>query len=376
MDKEIRKLLELYARGECTPDQVEFVEMTLFGPDGNPKAQTEGEAYAETEVWTVLNAAIRKQTMLRRVRRIAYYSSAAAVLVFAVFVFKSNHRISPTEPIIITNVAPGKNQAFLVLSNGKKVYLDTTNGSKIATEAGVKIYKDSSGTLVYDMADVESASANTRTINTVETPRGGSYQVTLSDGTKVWLNAASSISFPVKFNSGIREVTTTGECYFEVTRMSHKPFIVKSAGQVIEVLGTKFNVNAYSDEPGIKTVLLEGSVRIGNGRAKQLLKPGQQAFLSAEEFTIGEAPTHSASWRKGIIRFKDAQLKEILREAGRWYDLDVVYSGSISSRQITFAIPRSVPLTQFLKALGDLDIDFKLTEKNNGEKTLTVIGYQ
>jgi ferric-dicitrate binding protein FerR (iron transport regulator) len=191
--------------------------------------------------------------------------------------------------------------------------------------------------LTYTIAGLQVTEKDAAFYNTITTPRGGQYQVTLSDGTKVWLNAASSIRFPVLFTGNERKVEITGEAYFEVAKNVSKPFKVKTISSEVEVLGTHFNVNAYDDEAVAKTTLLEGLVKVsvpqtGGKLAARFLQPGQQSGITKDGriSVLNNADTEEAvAWKNGRFQFRSADLKSILRQISRWYDVDVVYKGNV-----------------------------------------------
>jgi transmembrane sensor len=217
------------------------------------------------------------------------------------------------------NVGPGGNKAILTLANGKQIILNNAQNGVIANQGNSSISKTGNGQIIYK---AQPAVEGPVAYNTISTPNGGQFQVVLPDGTKVWLNSASSLKYPTAFAGKERDVTLTGEAYFEVAKNKYMPFKVQSAGQTVEVLGTHFNINAYADEPVIKTTLLEGSVKVttGDGRLPALLHPGQQSVLSHDrpEIMVSDADTAQAvAWKNGLFDFKDADVASIMRSLGR-----------------------------------------------------------
>lgn len=226
-------------------------------------------------------------------------------------------------------IEPGGNKAILTLANGKKISLTDARNGQIIHQKGIKISKAANGQLVYAIADVSKQGSNTTAelqYNTMETPRGGQFQLLLPDGTKVWLNAVSRLKYPVDFTaSNERRVELSGEAYFEVAHNKARPFRVVTNRQVVEVLGTHFNVNAYADEPNTKTTLLEGSVKVSGGANSAILKPGQEANLT-DNFKISDVDTEEAiAWKNGYFRFDDEKLETIMRKVSRWYNVEVIY---------------------------------------------------
>lgn len=259
------------------------------------------------------------------------------------------------------DIAPGGNRAVLTLASGKKIILDNAQAGLLANQSGAEISKTQDGELIYAAIDANTEVAEPE-MNTISIPRGGKYQITLADGTKVWLNAASSLSFPSSFKGKERRVELTGEAYFEVAKNAAMPFMVMSDGQRIEVLGTHFNISAYPDESTVNTTLLEGSIRITETSKNQslLLKPGQQARVK-NGISVATVDTKNAvAWKDGMISFESADLKSIMRQVSRWYDVSVQYSGDIPRRSFTGKISRDSNLSEILKVLERSHINFKI----------------
>ena len=258
---------------------------------------------------------------------------------------------------------PGGNRAILTMSDGSTIVLDSVQNGPLQ-RGSTKINKQG-GLLVYN----RSGSLNTDApvvYNTLSTPRGGQYQVVLPDGSKVWLNASSSLHFPTAFNGKQREVELTGEAYFEVTKNKEKPFLVSVNGMQVEVLGTHFNINAYMDEDAIKTSLLEGSVKIIKGKISNLLKPGQQGVLGKKEdnLEIRNANMDEVmAWKNGLFQFEGADITTIMREIGRWYNVDIVYEGKVPVRRFEGKISREAQLSDVLKILELSNVKFRVEGK-------------
>jgi len=252
------------------------------------------------------------------------------------------------------DVAPGGNKAVLTLANGSTIILDSTVNGLVAQQGNAKVMKTNSGQLTYSSADEQPANV---LYNTLATPRGGQYQLILPDGSKVWLNAASSLRFPAAFTGKERKVEITGEAYFEITQNAAMPFIVTKGDVSIEVLGTHFNVNAYDDEAAIKTTLLEGSVNVSglSPHVSRILKPGQQAQLSAggNSIHIEENVNTEAviAWKKGLFNFEDDNIKDIMRQLSRWYDIETDYEGLVSGLRYSGVIQRQVNISRVLDML-------------------------
>lgn len=281
----------------------------------------------------------------KKIKRMYRAIAAAAAIVILLFGSaylilgtESNH--STTKVIDKANhndILPGGNKAILTLSNGTNILLDSSANGMLALQGNTRIVKVSNGTLVYTPNPDTKNSVEVQ-FNTINTPRGGQYKLVLPDGSLVWLNSASSIHFPTAFIGRERKVEITGEAYFEVAKNKDMPFKVKSTSSEIEVLGTHFNVNAYDDESSVKTTLLEGMVKVSGMEpgAKQLpkfLQPGQQAVIDKQGTIIvmDNADIEEAiAWKNGLFQFKSADLKAILRQIARWYDVEVVYVGNVN----------------------------------------------
>ena len=264
-------------------------------------------------------------------------------------------------------LSPGSNKAMLTLSNGTQIMLSGAKNGRLLQQGISTVTKLADGKIAYNTAPSQQGSSNEKIIyNTITTPRAGQYNLILADGTRVWLNAASSIKYPTAFIGNDRQVELSGEAYFEVAHNRLKPFKVKSGGQVVEVLGTHFNINSYKDESLVKTDLLEGSIKISANAKTELLKPGQESVFSIAKSSIAvkEADTQSAiAWKNGIFSFKQAELPTVMRQIARWYDLDVSYEGTVPATAITGTVDRNVNALQFFQILKDLDIHFKIEGK-------------
>lgn len=271
--------------------------------------------------------------------------------------------------LVAQDVTPGGNKAILTLADGHSINLsDAANGS-VAEQGGIAITKAADGKLVYTIKDqTESAAVS---YNTIATPVGGQYQVNLPDGTRVWLNAASSIKFPSSFAKlKEREVQLSGEAYFEVVHNEKMPFIVKTKSQEVLVLGTHFNVNSYDDESVTRTTLLQGAVLArklnfrGDNKDHVLLKSGQQAVLD-KSFTVKPVDVEEVTaWKDGNFLFNDTDLKDIMKQLSRWYDVSVDYDEIPQNRTFSGFISRSVNLSKVLKQLEFTgNIQFKIENK-------------
>lgn len=243
------------------------------------------------------------------------------------------------------------------------------NGT-IALQGNTQVDKIRNGQLVYQATGSsdkwQNATANQVTYNTVSTPKAGEYEITLPDGTKIWLNSVSSITFPTAFTGNERRVSITGEVYFEVAKNKNKPFIVETRGQNVTVLGTHFNINAYDDENTIKTTLLEGSIKLSAHSNSKILTPGQQAEVTNNRITIiNNSDTEAAvAWKNGYFVFDNTDLPTLMRQLSRWYDVNTVYNGNAGNHEFVGQIKRSVKLSSVLKILEASGVHFKIEGEN------------
>jgi transmembrane sensor len=294
--------------------------------------------------------------------------AAASILLFLTTGLLYLAHRPPKQKLILaihkTTILPGGNQAILVLANGQKIALANAKNGVLRIQGAIKINKVSDGELAYTSDDKNASQVAD---NILETPRGGQYHLVLSDGTEVWLNAASSLKFPVSFTAGKRQVTLNGEAYFEVTKDRKHPFIVISGSQKVEVLGTHFNINSYKDEPSVQTTLLEGSVAVTNSLSGQtsILVPGQQSVAAANDLFIRNADTEEATaWKNGYFMFNDEDISSIMRKISRWYNVDIVYEGAKPVDKFEGTVNRFSSVQEVLKKLELTDrVHFKIEER-------------
>jgi transmembrane sensor len=298
---------------------------------------------------------ISEEAIIRGGRfRLYYWAAAVLVLALAAGWWWEAHLNNEVHPVVAnvaqTDLKPGGNHAVLTLGDGKSIILDSAKNGTVAMQGTARVKKLENGKLQYEVEDKRTAPSQ---YNTLSTPRGGQYQLTLPDGTIVWLDAASSITYPTAFSGGERRVKITGEAYFDVAHDPARPFQVKVNGRLIEALGTRFNINAYNDEPAIQTTLLDGIVRVSADNQVQLLQPGQQAQITAAGIRlIAAADTDAAvGWTRGDFVFNNTPLPEVMRQLGRWYNVDVRYDTSADAKVLTALISRNRPASAVLNAL-------------------------
>lgn len=297
-------------------------------------------------------------------RRIAIAASIILTLgAGSYFIFFNKGKQSEIVKTTLPNdiIAPTATKAIITLANGQIVLLDSLHSGTLAIQGNVNVLKTADGQIVYN------GSATTIEYNSLFNPRGSKVQpLTLSDGTKVWLNSESSIRFPTAFTGNERNVEITGEAYFEVAHEVARPFIVKDVnrGTAIQVLGTHFNVDTYSDEPAMKVTLLEGSVKVVKGTTINILKPGQQAQVGATVKIISTVDIDEVmAWKNGRFQFNKASLQEVMRQLARWYDVEIVYEGKIAPQQFGGKMQRDLKLSEVLDGLAKSQVHFRIEGK-------------
>nr|WP_121271050.1 FecR domain-containing protein [Pedobacter schmidteae] len=300
-----------------------------------------------------------------KVKRLWYRMASAAVVFLCLgagLYLYTRHTSNYGAPLEAHNdIAPGGNKAILTLADGKEIVLSDVTEGQVAVQPGMTISKSKSGQLVYKLTAAK-ADAHAAGYNTLRTPKGGQYQIKLPDGTIVWLNAASSIRFPISFlGQTERRIELKGEAYFEVAKWSRKetpekrvPFVVQSAQQKVEVLGTHFNIDSYVDEATVKTSLLEGSVRVSSNTGfTTLLKPDQQVILTANGFKMKTIEGDQAiAWKEGLFVFDGDKLEDIMKKIARWYDVSISYDEeTLKNKQFSGSVSRNLSLSKVLEKL-------------------------
>lgn len=296
-----------------------------------------------------------KKSAGKKTQWLAIAASLLITIGLGSYFLSNNDKIVKAKKNEQVTIKPGGNKAILTLDNGKQIILNEAKNGEIARQDDIVITKTEEGKLVYNVIESGDELTSEQTVNTITTPRGGQYQVSLPDGTKVWLNAESSLKYPAKFANDHRTVELTGEAYFEVAKNKNKPFLVVTADQKVEVFGTHFNINAYTDEPSIKTTLLEGSVKVHQTSTlkSKFLKPGQQTSLKGDFFHVREVDVEEAiDWKNGVFSFnKSENIKTALRKLARWYDVEVTYEGGFNDIQLGGSFSRFSELADCITIL-------------------------
>lgn len=306
----------------------------------------------------------RRKTYTRGWLKVAAIIVVSLSLTLLYFINRKNGVSSGTDVTKYVNtIVPGGKKAVLTLSNGKRILLESANPGELATEKGVKITKAKRGEIIYDASNSARRSQESA-MNKIETPKGGEYQIVLPDGTKVWLNASSSLSFPAVFTGNKRNVRLDGEAYFEVAASRSRPFEVLVNGASVCVLGTQFNITSYTDDNTFTTALVEGSVKVLKNDKEVLLKPGDQAIVDRTSSKINVSAANISdiiAWKNGYFVFHDEDIRSIMQKISRWYDIEVEYRGNVPEQKFGGAFNRSksfVQLLHYLEKLGS--VHFKI----------------
>ncbi|UKT65017.1 FecR family protein [Pedobacter mucosus] len=342
-----RILLDKFERGTLSQTETVILESWyLDWPVEGHDDLSQSEISSELKI---LRSSVPDLVHTKRLRLFPRLVAAASVLiaVAAGVYYLAAQRSSPELVISTKNIRPGFNQAILTLANGKKIPLKSAQAGSLSIQGNAVIKKAGDGTLIYDLRP--GAPQGEGGYNTIRTPRGGQYKIILSDGTSVWLNADSYLRFPSSFTGSERRVELSGEAYFEVAKNRQKPFIVTGKSQTVEVLGTHFDVSTYPGETISRTTLVEGSIKI-NG--KVTLKPGEQSRVRGKEIeVIAVDPANAVAWKDGKFRFENENIKDIMREVSRWYDVEVSYQGEITHQEFSGSVSRFDEIAKVLDLL-------------------------
>lgn len=365
-EEERQQLASLLQQEEVQQDIVDILQDWMLKENAS-------EPFDEARFMPILKNLLQadkpvKKGIVQLLRRPWLRYAAAAVLLAALIttisIIVQNNR---KETIQITandqqTPAPGGNHATLTLADGRTIWLDSAKGNIMQQEQF--LVTNENGKLDYEGA------AGKIENHTLSTPRGGQYQLRLPDGTQVWLNTASSISFPTRFKGANRSVIITGEAYFEVAKNKNMPFLVNVNNRAtVEVLGTQFNVRSYADESAIKTTLLEGKVKVSMAAdtvRSIVLQPGEQASIKNNQLQVMQDidPDAAVAWKAGLFDFTEADLPMVMRELSRWYDIDVRYEGPLPTDLFEGRIPMNASLGDVLKLLEKNDVRFRLKGKS------------
>jgi transmembrane sensor len=385
MKTRFEHLYQQYIDDTCTKEErEEFLSMVAENPDSDIM----GSLLDST--WKKLNPKelsfpqsdhvldnILSQHPRTTIKKISIYQYITAIAAMVAIIttgvyFYQKEKSKPIPQANAANILAGTNKATLTLADGTVINLDSATSGELAEQTGLKITKTADGQLIYNIIDHNTKiSASTEiAYNTITTPRGGQYQVNLPDGSKIWLNSASSLKYPLLFDKGQRKVELTGEAYFEVTSLikdgqnTKMPFIVKTDKQEVEVLGTHFNINSYTDENITRSTLLEGAVRVtslSTEHTSSILKPGQQSILNNNTLKVQTVDTEEVvAWKNGYFQFNESDLGSIMRQISRWYNIDVVFEGRSPNDLFHFKAPKDQNLSEILKIFELNGINLKI----------------
>ncbi len=322
----------------------------VFGSKAAAVSRIKEQLLAKIEHESVF-APIKPNHKIHFIRRFRWV--AAAILLLALGAGWLYYMgLKDKQDLLVSNTPaqflPGGNKAVLTLASGKTIVLDDASNGDVADQDGVRIIKLDSGLLSYKGTAVQVG------YNTLTTPRGGQYQVELPDGSKVWINSASTLRYPTAFLGNNREVSLSGEAYFEVEKDPQHPFVVKTNEVNVQVLGTGFNVMAYPEEGAVRTTLLHGSVKVQSQQLEKMIIPGEQARIVGKQFEVTKPNLEQVlAWKNGSFNFQGADMRTIMRQISRWYDVDVEVQGDLGSVQFMGILSRRQNAEQLLEILAE-----------------------
>ncbi|RAJ87293.1 FecR protein [Chitinophaga dinghuensis] len=368
-NQDLLNAIEKYLRGDATAEERALVNQWYNSFDDAEIMVPPVPGFSENEIFSRIQDNLDKvvETPVRRRKVYPLWMKRAAIAASVAILLGAGFRFMPRPKFPMyakttvshpaSTILPGTNKAVLLLDDGSSVALDDSiqpsiNGAAVQGKS-----------LVYDQAGNDAS--NIVHYNTLRTPQGGQFTVVLPDGSKVWLNAASSLKYPTSFTGNHRIVELTGEAYFEIAADRNKPFFVEVNKMKVEVLGTSFNIMAYPDENTITTTLLTGSLNVANANVTKHLVPGQQASLNHEEqFTVSNADVNAAiAWKEGKFEFNGEEIAVVLRQLTRWYDLQLQIEEGAAEGHISAAFPRTTNLENVLKMLELSGIHCQLNDR-------------
>ena len=384
MDNQLLKVIKKYRDGKASKEEIDFLHLYYAGFENEPGILDNKSESEKLTLKSEMEAQIMDRILSGNKNKNGkivplpssskgWYKVAAAasvILLVASFAFyflkpipeKQIAQKATKKNPLISDIAPGGNKAVLTLSDGSTIILDSAQNGTLSSQGNIKIIKLNDGQLAYNQSGADNKGEVL--YNTISTPKGGQYQLILSDGSKVWLNAASSLRFPATFTGSERKVELTGEGYFEVSKNKTMPFRVVANKATVEVLGTHFNIDAYEDDQNTRTTLLEGSVKVSKGNSQVLIVPGEQASVEKglDKIAIKKNVDvdNVVAWKKGFFSFQNAGIKMIMQEISRWYNVEVVYHGDVPDITFSGEIGRNLSLNQVLSSLKEMNIDYKI----------------
>lgn len=368
--QQLKELLAKYKNGRCTPREVRQLFHTIKSSDADEPLEDElnqtFQELFESEYTRKVNPA--KVFRLPSIRKISIAAAVLVAVMAGLYFYLQTQKNGPVKNELAIKheiITPGHSQAVLTTDNGKQFLLDSTKSGRITILSGTVISMDDQGALTYSAGN--TTEAKKVVYNTVSIPTGGFFKIELPDGSKVWLNSESELTFPSRFINGERKVTLKGEGYFEITKNKDKPFKVSLGNdEEISVLGTVFNVMAYENEPVQKISLLEGSIQLSGAAKKITLSPGEQAIISHGIMDTKKVVSmeHEVAWKNGLFDFQNDDLSHILRQIARWYNVEIEHPASSNGGHYTGSIRKSSSINEVLKMLELAgDVNFSIVGK-------------
>lgn len=370
-----------YFEGTATPEEKEqinrwyssFNDEVVEVPSNNLNMEEEIDTRLKLRLTEMMDNSYEKEIKVYTLRKrllLRIASAAAVIFIISIGAYFYLHR--PTDIQVVKKVKPLKegivrfeNKVILTLQDGSRISLTDAAKGEVIRQNGFTITKIADGQFVYNLLNSSGAKDPNLALNKIETPKGGQVRVKFPDGSQVWINAASSVRFPVLFSNSEFNTDLNGEAYFEVTPNKSRKFRVRSGRQITEVLGTRFNIKAYLDEPFISTTLLEGSIRITDltNNNSQLLKPGQQVRLEKTLNVLDTEARDAIAWTEGYFQFNNADIKTVMRELERWYGITVRYEDELPKQKFEGAIDKKLSLQQVLGILEKSEVHFRIKGK-------------
>jgi len=377
--KNAREILNRFKAGTCTDEERLLVEKWMLSHRAGESSGLSDEDLEQSrkDIWYMVEQ--NRQRDPSAIRLWARMLAAIILIIFSagLWFFKGDKPVDLKSQNTHHDIKPGGDRAILTLGNGIKIALDEAANGDIAKQAGIQITKTKDGQIIYKVLETSPVSGTNQPIfNTIETPRGGQYQLILPDESRVWLNAESSLRYPTVFNNRERSVELKGEAYFEVTHIKHLPFKVETNGQIVQVLGTHFNINSYSDEPSTKTTLINGSVKVFglSANESELLAPGEQSTLTKNgrlNKVVGVNVQEATAWKNQLFYFDNSNIETVVRQLSRWYNVKFEYEGKIPQVKLSGEMYRSTNAAKVLEMLSYFNIQYRIA--NAGTKDQKII---
>lgn len=354
-------LVKKISKGEATDQEIYAYNKWFNNMQNDPskvfEENLDDKELMEENLLQRINYRIDRKSGFNRIIEGQFWKLAIAssVLIFSLTWLYFSKISSDNHPtyVIANDIDPGGDKATLTLADGSIIALEQQGNGSLISEGSVNVTKQDEGIIVYQNEDHIGNQKLPYQYHKVTTPMGGKYQIVLPDKSKVYLNAGSSITFPTKFSDHKREVELEGECFFEVAKDSQRPFLVHCKNQTVEVIGTQFNVNGYNDESSIKTTLTEGSIKVKVDTMERFIVPGQQfSFSNDGDVSVTNVDVDQVvAWRNGLFHFWKTDIKDIMKQLSRWYDIEVVFDGNFSTEYLSGFISREVTISNVLQML-------------------------